>query len=377
MRCVLVLVVLQALLLGGCEGTASGVGTADEDSSPMRMWPDANRPDAALSADATVDGAVDAMPPPDAEPPSPDGVPMFVASGFGGRTVMSCDDGRTFHDRRLSDDNGDHSAFTDKGLAYGNGVFVQLMGWGASASFQASRNGVDWTTIELDVRFGSVSFANGAFVAAGQREAFSSSDGFTWTEVGRTSAPDHVREGGGGGSLAVLANTDGPVFSQDRGVTWRQESTCAGVSSFGGVGQQGGVAYGLGRLVMFDSDGRWCTTTDGTDWRTGVSDAERNRGGGKMMFAGGAFRFMNGASALTSTDGENWTRVDFEPAGVELHAVAASDGGTFVAFNRGSNEFYRSTDGVRWESMGVHDAPTRLTRLVFGYGEASETCPGR
>lgn len=75
---------------------------------------------------------------------------MFIAAGHGGRTVTSCDDGKTWIANHQYDTaNIDHSPYTEKGFAYGNGIFVHLIGWGAPPSVKVSKNGIDWKRFDV------------------------------------------------------------------------------------------------------------------------------------------------------------------------------------------------------------------------------------
>ena len=70
-------------------------------------------------------------------------VPMFVAQGQAGRTIISCDDGRTWVADRSDEAWGycsDHDC--DHGPGAGHGIT-----WGAPGALKRSRDGVTWESL--------------------------------------------------------------------------------------------------------------------------------------------------------------------------------------------------------------------------------------
>src|SRR5690606_34582516 len=104
-------------------------------------------------------------------------VPMFVATGMGGRRVMSCDGGRTWiaDQAEAPEDEADaHRTYTPKGLAYGNGTFIFLTGWGTPGTVWVSHDGIDWDPRVLDegfevaeYGFGGIGFDGESFILIG------------------------------------------------------------------------------------------------------------------------------------------------------------------------------------------------------------------
>jgi hypothetical protein len=329
-------------------------------------------------------------------------VPMFVASGYGARTITSCDDGKTWiADNVYNPTTGEcgsptpcnrsHQDLTEKGLAYGNGIFMQIVGWGAGPSVNISRNGVDWKLVKIptnllriDSNLVFLTEPTPHFVAVmGYRGYCAESvDGEIWNAC--PAAPMYqssLREAGGGGP-AIGGGGDNPmVFSFDSAKTWSTSPECAFRSEFGNLGQEGGIMWGHDTLVVVNTGGSWCRTNDlGKTWQTGKFD-----GGavGKASFSGGKFWAPNGQYAHSSEDGMTWTRTDFKPTTVKIHQMARGDSGTYVGVERlGStgevskepSRFYRSEDGVNW-TMSTAAAGTMLRRVVFGYGLPSAQCP--
>jgi hypothetical protein len=355
---------------GGAGGDGAGAGTASTGGAPVGM------------------------------------VPMFVASGYGARTITSCDDGKTWiadhvYNPTTGECNGptpcnrSHQDLTEKGLVYGNGMFVQIVGWGANPSVNVSRNGIDWkltkipsTLIRIDGNIVFLTEPTPHFVVLMGYRGFcaESADAETWKAC--PAAPmysDSLREAGGGGPAIGGGGNNPMVFSFDSAKTWSTYPSCAFGSEFGNLGQEGGIMWGHDALVVVNTGGSWCQTKDlGKSWQTGkFSD-----GGavGKASFSGGKFWAPNGAYAHTSEDGVTWTRTDFKPSTVRIHEMAVGDSGTVVGVERlgdtgtvskEPSRFYRSEDGgVNW-TMSTAGAGTMLRRVVFGYGLPSAQCPLR
>jgi len=308
-------------------------------------------------------------------PPPPKGtVPMFIAAGQGGRTITSCDDGMTWvANHQYENKNEDHSPYTHKGLAYGDGKFIVILAWGANVSLKTSTNGVDWTR---DMSFGGgfyggIGYGGGRFAMLRQNVTqYSPTGDKPWTRAKVQPTVD-FREGGGGGGpdKGVFAGgSDNTDMSWDGAQTWR--STGCPTLGFSGIGQEGGIAYGNNTLVLVGGNGTTCRLRDnGADRKVGsLGTAIR----GKLFFTGGAFWIGNGDHGFTSTDGETWTRVAFTPK-VSIHAIARGDSGTYVGVENSGGKFYRSTDGKNWAPAQGPAGPS-LFRVVFGYGSPSETC---
>lgn len=345
--------------------------------------------DTATTADASI--ATDSNP--DAPPwPPPGTVAMFVASGTQGRNVISCDDGVTWteHDVEITTSG----EFNETGFAFGHGVFLKLMGWGGVCSFLRSENGVDWQRLTMtDVGLLSymsecagITFNGDGFTmvhAAGETFA-SNHEGSVFQQIGFVDNGEYVREiagdgpspgivlaGGANDPSGVMKNP--PHVSVDGGKTWSPTPGCSTLHAVS-IGQEGGGAYGGGRMVYVGYKGEVCTSSDMTSWQeTQLPGVEYLQG--KVTFDGSLFWAADNTRVFVSPDGLTWT-VRPLPSGVHLHEVARSKTGTYVGFDRGSSTFYRSADGIAWE-MATTSPPAGpdLYRLIYGYGKPSPTCP--
>ena len=306
-------------------------------------------------------------------------VPMFVAAGNGGRTITSCDDGLTWvANQAYENANVDHSPNTEKGFAYGNGLFIELIGWGAAPSAKVSRNGIDWKRVTVPKGDGGLIFVSAPvpafFAVGGYGGCSTSTDGETWKSCKAPNYNENLREGGGGGSILGVGGDIAAQFSFDGGKSWKGGGPCTAINGFGNLGQEGGFAFGNKVFAVVTSRGDWCQTADaGVSWKTGKLGGNAS---GKMSFAKDRFWAPNGRDVSFSDDGLTWKRETFKPATVTIHSMARGDSGTYVGVDRsgGADRFFRSTDGLNWvQARGA--GGTSLRRVVFGYGQPSQTCP--
>jgi len=162
---------------GSADGGALGPSTADagpgRDAGPI---PDAGMTtDAAYPTDAGV-SSVDA------------GSGVFVAVGYGGRTLRSLDDGLSWVDDQWLVPQGGDDVYLLRAVAYGAGQFVAV-GW----RVMTSPDGKTWADAGVMSQWlGGIAYAQNAWVAAGGYGRRShSADGVQWTDApydGRTQA---------------------------------------------------------------------------------------------------------------------------------------------------------------------------------------------
>jgi hypothetical protein len=311
----------------------------------------------------------------DAPPPIPeDGVPMFVAVGWGGRRVMSCDGGRSWiADQQVADESEDdwHRSYTPKSLAYGDGTFVFLTGWGADSVAWVSANGIDWTEQALDTTYGGVGFDRDRFVLVGNRHLAESRDGGgSWPVLEEVEASTYDRDAAAFTGIWA-AGADGAVETRRPGGEWTQLASCTG-ARHGSIGVTGGFEVGLGRLVSFGDDGDTCAIDIATGADLGAG-AIGSRLSGRAAFVGDAFWVVTDGSIHSSHDGLAWSSRDL-PDGVDFDLVARSGTGTYVGISGSGDRFYYSDDGLEWNEA---DGPSGngLLRVVAGYGSPSADCP--
>jgi len=341
-------------------------------------------------------------------------VPMFIAQGMVGRTIVSCDDGQTWVANRSDDDaftcfvspetDCDHHAGAGRGITFGAGYFVATFGWGKPGSIRRSRNGTHWESTLVGKTFAGIVYGDGLFLAGERPPQKSSDDGATWapggdpmSEVWNVRRTGFAPFDGGRFLLALGSATNDLNVSKDQGATWARPSTLPAECA-GDIQWSGGFAYGNNTIVVLGGTGVACRSLDGGDtWTASNVGGEVNS---RLLWTGDMFVTWGRTtdfkpSRFSSTDGETWTVTPTETRvkntdgttttgpGPDLGAVARSDGGTFVAVNGGwqqwydKQSFYRSKDGLTWDALDkanfVGSHPIQF--IAYGVGQRGGACP--
>jgi hypothetical protein len=318
---------------------------------------------------------------------------MFVAQGDAGRTIISCDDGRTWVADQsdegwsyCSNQDCDHGPGAGRGVTWGDGWFYATFGWGSPGFVKRSRDGVTWEPVLENAEFSGLAFGNGRLLAASRYGQYSDDHGGTWQGFEATGLTNwNVRAGTfvphDGGRFVMVAIDDSPeiVVSSD-GVAWSPpESAPANCGE--GVMRPGRIEYGNGFIFAVGDGGVVCRSADGG--RTWSSKSLGAWMPGQSIWTGSELMAWSYGTLHRSTDGETWTTTATVPSNLDIGVTAISDQGTFVAVNAGWAEwydaqvFYRSEDGVHWEALSG-DAFTGghpIQSIAFGYGQPSDDCP--
>ncbi len=323
---------------------------------------------------------------------------IFVAQGDMGRSIVSCDDGRTWVANQSNDDSArcgggtdcDHGPGAARGITHGDGYFYANFGWGAGGSVWRSRNGSDWESVlSTDRSAGGVAFGDGRLVVTSRDPKYSDDQGTSWSDAGPSGVSLwNVRHGNflpyAEGRFIMAAEDGGSteVVLSNEGRTWWQPDSIPGECG-AGVARQGGTAYGNGNIVMVGSNGVACRSGDGG--KTWSSTKFTDSVNSQVVWNGQAFMVWSSDTLFRSPNGQSWTETRTSPAGLKLGPVAVSDKGTFIGANAGWNtayenqRFYRSVDGVSWETlpssafMGSHP----IQFMAFGKAPPGTSCPKR
>ena len=323
--------------------------------------------------------------------PPPGSIPMFVAQGHAGRTIVSCDDGRSWVADQSEEDwqycrgrDCDHTSNAARGITWGDGWFFATFGWGTPGDVRRSRDGVAWESVLGGANFGGIVFGNGRLVAADASGKYSDDQGDSWQDFDSVDLSVWtVRDAAfvpyGGGRFIMAASDGGSelVVSSD-GSTWLQPESSAGCG--GGLPYQGHIVYGDGVIIMTGEGGDVCRSTDGGQNWTSQSIAGSLRANG--IWNGSEFMAWSYGTLYRSSDGQSWTTTPTVPGDVDFGVTAVSDAGTIVAVSNDWEQdyenqvFYRSEDGVNWDVLpgSAFTGGHQIQVIAFGYGQPSEHC---
>ena len=400
--------------LTGLSGLTGVDGGAVGDSGTVVV----DTPDAAVAADGSV---FDAGTPPVIDA-GPELISLFVANGHQGRTIISCDDGKTWVANQSDNpafvcwgpnntgnpDGGsndcDHTENSGHGVEFSNGWFVASYGHGAPGSVRRSRDGVNWVRSLEGSNFDAlVVGAGGTMLAANRSPSWSRDDGLTWQ---RGPDAEFVNSNGdpiwnvraatfGNGEFAMFAadSTHEVRVTVDGGQAWVH----ADFPDVCGAAYTVGFGSGGGRMLYVDQ-ATACVSTDGMHFTAHALPAGAESG---PMWSGTEFLVWGNRGdptyeriVMRSADGVTWTttalatRTALPDGGFQLGgapvvgAVGHNANGTFAMVNGGweawydRQQFYRSTDGITWDVLphtafvGSHP----IGRIVSGRVERPAIC---
>lgn len=260
-------------------------------------------------------------------------VPVILASGHMGRTILSCDGGKTWvHDESDNDAarcwvtgdpnevECDHHPSAGHGVDYdGSKYFYASFGWGTPGTIRRSVDGVHWETVYS-------AFAGSGLLAFGQKLVllwgyyYTSDDGgATYTPVAQSPAgvdSTHIWNPRpykfGEKAVAMSGEAAGVAVSSDYGVTWNVNTSVPKTWT------NSGATYGNGLMVSFGT--ATPTSGTGTDLYTAVSTDGGLTWNGQLtapnspwawtagpIFDGTQFMAWAGSNRYVSTDGMHWT----------------------------------------------------------------------
>jgi len=350
-------------------------------------------------------------------------VPVFVAQGHVGTTLLSCDDGQSWKALRSFDAEGhalvcdelaavrcfeggcsyrngsgscvdtasscdcDHHPGSGKGLAHGDGAFVATFGWGQPGVVLRSTNGVDWVQVDAGHTYADVAAGNGLVALAERTPAISTDAGLSFapsTDAGHV--PWNVRRlfyfaGAQRFMQAAASGAEHDVRLTSDFQTWSSPVAMpAGCLPIAEATEGGGVIVTRGGGVCRSSDG-------------GASFSLVALPGNADLYSGPVWdraKFLvwgtdGGIRAYTSADGTSWSSAETNLGGGNRFGEVARNpvSGTMVAARSEwmgwyeDMRWYRSADGISWETLSAADGPAThpIGELVFGYADPSAACP--
>ncbi len=310
---------------------------------------------------------------------------VFMASGHMGRTVMSCDDGKTWINDRSDNDNArcwvaqtdpnyvecDHTPYSARGLDANGGMFYTNHGWGFNGAVKKSRDGKNWETIQTGNWGGEIAAFSKDIVfryAEGGNWYRTINQGVSWTnltdqQLGFSGdAFDHPGVQRTNNKAFVLGRTAGLAVSLNQGESWSFVASYPSEYGNRGFAEGNGIIVSIGNksvqgqpsipyVAKSSNNGQtWSAMQLGSDMR-------------RIIFNGSHFMIWDQAKVHKSTDGVNWVtsevKIDGATAGWWMNMTIAYNptSGTYAGvLNSWGNyyekqKFYRSLDGINWTTL--------------------------
>ncbi len=314
--------------------------------------------------------------------PVPQGkVDVFVAAGHMGRTVMSCDDGKTWINDMSANDAArcwrdpkeaayvecDHTPYSGTGLDAGDGAIYVQNGWGFNGTVRKSTNGKDWTVIRQNGWGGGVVYAKNSVLSIFEYNWGLSTDSGTTFSPGTVDGYDHGFVQRAGNTFIIVGRAGGSKtqgFSPDQGKTWINPTVQPGW--MGTFAEGNGMLISLGTLVVQGGKniGYAARSTDGgATWKaTQVFEAEGQVWDARVVFDGSQFVSWSNGMTFKSSDAVTWTQtktVDANGNRPWWSAAVSVNPKTkaFVAINNSWGSWYdtqwayESKDGILWTAL--------------------------
>jgi hypothetical protein len=252
-------------------------------------------------------------------------------------------------------------------------------------SFQptTSSDGITWDPVMIGTGSGlkAVTYGNGVWLAVGAGAAYTSPNGYEWTQEldlwGQFAGNNGVAYGTPGGNplFVVVGNSmtsastvsagNQVIYTSPDANTWTQRPT-----NLPSTMPLQGVAWGAGKFVAVGFGGNILTSSDGTIW-TPVLNPPNGPNLYSVAFATplGVPTFIAvgaGGTIKTSPDGQSWT-TQTSGTFADLRGVDWG-GGKWLAVGTGG-AIRSSANGVNWapQSPGTPNLPA-LTDVAYGGG---------
>jgi hypothetical protein len=270
------------------------------------------------------------------------------------------------------------SSFVESTI-FADGQFLAL----GERAVATSPDGTNWTTYNcgpVDTAgttygLGSVAYGNGTFVAVGDGQTpgsdgscgvvFTSTDGVNWAPH---IAPlylagfNNVVFGNGMFVAPCLASdpTAGTyIVTSSDGIQWTPVLNT--------TAEEGTLSYANGRFFLPPGFGNWLgekflTSTDGIHWDTEKEDTEFGHSG--VVYANGTFVLVADREILASRDGLTWTN-QLNDLNISLDSVSYG-GGMLVAVGD-DGLILSSPDGQKWTRRASGTSET-LLQVTYGNG---------
>lgn len=281
----------------------------------------------------------------------------------------------------------DHDTRSATGLDVSDdGWFYAQYGWGFNGTIRRSRNGLNWQVVRSGGWGGGLAVANNkVFQIWESGWAGSADQGQTWQQITKLNyghafvyraGQKLISRGRGLGQLAV---------SLDSGITWKQATSFR--PEWGSSFAEGnGLIISIGQLDVQGSPtlsyvGR--SSDNGVTW-TALQVFDNHGWSSNLIFNGTDFVAWAGGKKWQSKDGLNWTSTPYfiqqAPPGHWTGAFSFNQRtGTYVSISNGWGSWYqnqsalRSTDGINWSKLDAtkFQGGHPIVKVVMGQIDAS------
>jgi hypothetical protein len=326
-------------------------------------------------------------------------VPVFMASGHMGRTVFSCDDGKTWVHDRSENDNArcwvsgdpnfvecDHTPYSGTGLSSGDGAFYASFGWGYNGSVQSSSDGVNWTTLKNDGWGGGVAYAKNSLFVLWGNGSRSVDLGKTWSTSATNAFAtlDHPFIKTVGDKFIAMGRGAGVAISNDQGATWNLTTDFQ--AAWGTDFAEGnGMLVSIGQQSGAPNVGYAARSLDGgLTWESNQVFSQDYLSWNNLIFTGQDFVAFSPGWIWRSSDGVSWTKEALVIPGFNMGLFNGpisynASTGTFVMITSNWANYYdaqralRSSDGIHWEvlSPGQFKGGHPIRKIVLGSLDSS------
>ncbi len=333
-----------------------------------------NAASSSLSKSSSTSAGTNTPNPISTVPSTPTMQKVFMASGKLGRTVISCDGGRSWI-RDQSDDDSlrcwaastdpksvecDHDPRSNTGLSADGGWFFASYGWGYNGTVRRSRDGVNWTTVKSDGWGGGLAYLKGLLLLAWGEGSISNNQGSEWTPMATSDfeSLNHAFLQKLGDNVLAQGRA-GSRISSDQGATWNAVPADVSLSH---------TSYGNGRIVSVsaiigaegtDNKGISSVSLDnGLTWKVYPIWSAPGQTPNAIVFDGKQFVNWTTGKVWKSTDGITWTSnatvgafpwdfiASYNPDTKSYAAISASWGSWY-----GNQRALRSDDGITWTEL--------------------------
>ena len=239
-------------------------------------------------------------------------------------------------------------AFGIRSVAFGNGLFVGV----TASQIRTSPDGTNWTA-QTDLSFHSVTFANGTFLAVGERIA-RSVDGTNWDLVLPPQTNFLAAATFGDGKFVVVGER-GMLLTSSDGIDWT-------IRGGGTPNNLRGITRAPSGFVAVGNEGTVWSSANGFGWTNRGSITAHNLRaiayGNETLVAAG-----EGNPIFTSRDGLVWTSQSAPPG--DCYGLHYGNG-NFVALGD-AGVIRVSSNGVNWVAASS-STTWRLQGVTFGKG---------